>query len=107
MSTLGRLVSDQGAWREVAAVWLTFASVVGALGLYIGSLAAVWTYGDWRQGLVPTPVFLAWAAAYVCLATGPVLGWLLHRTGRHWSAMAVTAPTLLIGAAPVIGAILS
>lgn len=107
MFRLGRLVFDQGAWREVSAVWLTFASIIGVLGLYICSLAAVWAYGDWREGLVPTPVFLAWAAAYIYLAAGPVLGWLLHHIGRHWAAMAVTAPTILVGAAPVIGSILT
>lgn len=94
--TWPKAARDQRNYREIAFLWLVAASLLGVGGLLIGSLAAVWIYGDFRDGHVSPASFAASAVIYASLAAGPAAGWVLFARRGYWWAMAVAAPPILL-----------
>jgi hypothetical protein len=87
---------DQRNYREIALLWLVVSSLLGLGGLMVGSLAAIWTQGDFQDGLISPAVFTMSAAIYLSLAAGPAAGWALYAGRRYWPAMVAAAPPILL-----------
>ena len=84
------LPTSHEGWRLAATVCLVLSTVVGALAVLVGSLAAVWTYGDFRKGEVSLGFFALFAFVYGAFIVGPAIGWILGALSRFRWAIAVS-----------------
>lgn len=91
-------------FREVAALVVLLASLLGILGLYISSLAAVWTYGDLRRGEISASDFAASLTIWLMLTLCPLLGWIALARGKARLAIVAASPLLL---AAIVGLVVT
>lgn len=94
VSVEGRALELEGPWVYLARV-LLFSSLVVALVVY--------TIGPQWMGLflLPFPSWLRWAGAILGLLCLPLLVWVQHTLGRHWSTdLQMRERHLLVTAGP-------
>lgn len=98
MTRFVKTVRDEASYREVAGLWLGLASVLGLLGLFITSLAIVWTVGEFSRGVMPASQFAFHLLFFSSLVVSPALGWLSFARRRYWVALAVGGWPIVLAA---------
>ena len=89
---------DEANYREIAGLWLGLGTVLGVLGLFIASLAIVWTIGSYRNGEISLVEFAIQMTFFAGFLLAPLAGWLLFSRRRYWTAMLAGAfPIVIVG----------
>lgn len=93
-----KIFLDEANYREIACLWLGLATVLGVLGLFIVSLAIVWTIGSYETGAISLLEFAIRMSVFAGFVLTPVVGWALFSRRRYWTAMLASAfPVVIIG----------
>ncbi len=89
---------DEANYREIAGLWLGLGTVLGVLGLFIASLAIVWTIGSYENGEISLFEFAIQMTLFAGFVLAPLVGWVLFSRRRYWTAILAGAfPILIIG----------
>jgi|GEM_PF-5087163 len=89
---------DEANYREIAGLWLGLGTVLGILGLFIASLAIVWTIGSYENGEISLFEFAIQMTVFAGFVLAPFVGWVLFSRRRYWTAMLAGAfPILIVG----------
>ncbi|WP_428150546.1 hypothetical protein [Brevundimonas sp.] len=89
---------DEANYREIAGLWLGLGTVLGVLGLFIASLAIVWTIGSYENGQISLFEFAIQMTFFAGFVLAPVIGWALFSRRRYWTAILAGAfPILIVG----------
>ena len=89
---------DEVNYREIAGLWLGLGTLLGLLGLFIASLAIVWTIGSYETGEITLVEFAIQMTLFAGFVLAPLTGWMLFARGRYWTAiLAGSFPILIVG----------